>query len=261
MYRRSVRVSLLVGAFTLSACVSASPPSRIGDYVTKDDKIPPNAVIMMPEQRPIQAGLLVIADKADPGSAPGLPDEALVRFREELKEEFGQGLPFMIAQVIQADGIAPNRSGGELTRFRELGKKYDVEHLALVVVSSVEVEVPKQLDLGGATQGTPGLQRDNYALAEFALVDLKAGQTLMQAVGQGWATLLRPYVPGMSPRYPVVYIRPGDRQRVWPPTWEGSPDTLRVVSFNLAGKALINRLNRVWLDYLETGAAAGPAEK
>jgi hypothetical protein len=260
MHGSSLRVLLLIVAFSFSACASTTAPSRIGDYVTKDEKVPENLVITMPDQRPVQAGFLVIADKTDPGSAPGLPDEALARFREELRQEFGNGLPFTIKQLIQADGITPNRTGGDLTQFMELGKKYDVEYLALVVVSSTEVEYPKDLDLGGATQGTPGLQRDNYALAEFALIDLKTGQTMMQAQGKGWATLFRTYAPLMSSRYPVIYLRPG-QQRYWPPTWEGAPDTLRVVSFNLAGKNLVYRLSRAWLEYLEGETAARPAGK
>ena len=257
----SKRALLLIVAFAFSACASTVAPSRIGDYVTKDEKAPTNSVITMPDQRPVQAGLLVIADKTDPGSGPGLPDEALVRFREELRQELGHGLPFTIKHLIQADGITPNRTGGDLTQLRELGKKHDVEYLALVVVSSTEQENPRDLDLGGATQGEPGLQRDNWALAEFALVDLKTGQAMMQAQGQGWATLFRTYVPAMSSRYPVVYVRPGRQHVVWPPTWEGSPNTLRVVSFNLAGKDLVYKLSHVWLEYLEGEVAARPADK
>lgn len=261
MHGSSKSALLLIGAFALSACASTVPPSRIGDYLSHDSKVPTNSVITMPDQRPVQAGLLVIADKADPGSGPGLPDEALARFHDELRQELGHDLPFAIKQVIQAEGMTPNRAGGDLTQFRELGRKHDVEYLVLVVVSSTEVEYPCNLDLGGATQGTPGLQRDSWALAEFALVDLKTGQTMMQAQGQGWATLLRTYGPLMSSRYPVVYVRPGSQRVVWPPTWEGSPNTLRVVSFDLAGKDLVYRLNRVWLEYLAGEAAARPARK
>ena len=89
----------------------------------QDEKAPANSVIAMPDQRPVQAGLLVIADKADPGSAPGLPDEALTRFREDLKQELGHGLPFSVKDLIQAEGISPNRTGGDLTQFRELGRR------------------------------------------------------------------------------------------------------------------------------------------
>ncbi len=261
MHGSSMRALCLILAFSFSACASTAAPSRIGDYVTKDEKVPANSVITMPDQRPVQAGLLVIADKADPGSAPGLPDEALARFREDLRQELGHGLPFSIKDLIQAEGISPNRTGGDLTEFRELGKKNDVAYLVLVVVSSTEVEFPRDLDLGGATQGTPGLQRDNWALAELALIDLKTGQTMMQAQGNGWATLLRTYAPLMSSRYPVIYIQPGTQRVYWPPTWEGAPDTLRVVTYNLAGKNLVYKISRVWLEYLEGEAAAKRVEK
>jgi hypothetical protein len=261
MHGSSLKAVLLIVAFSFSACASTAAPSRIGDYVSKDKKVPANSVIAMPDQRPVQAGLLVIADKADPGSAPGLPDEALARFREDLRQEFGHGLPFSIKDLIQAEGISPNRTGGDLTQFRELGKKHDVEYLALVVVSSTEVEYPMDLDLGGATQGTPGLARDNWALAELALVDLKTGQTMMQAEGRGWATLLRTYAPLKSSRFPVVYVQPSSQRVYWPPTWEGAPDTLRVVTYNLAGKNLVYKISRVWLEYLEGEAAARRVEK
>ena len=261
MHGSSMRALLLIIACSLSACASTVPPSRIGDYVTKDEKAPTNSVIAMPDQRPVQAGLLVIADKTDPGSGPVIPDEAMARFREDLKQELGHGLPFTVEQLIQAESVSPNRTGGDLTEFRELGKKHDVEYLALVVVSSTEVEYPTDLNLGGATQGTPGLARDNWALAEFALVDLKTGRTMMQAEGRGWATLLRTYAPLMSSRYPVIYIQPDSQRVYWPPTWEGAPNTLRVVTFNLAGKNLVNKISRVWLEYLEGEAAARRAEK
>jgi hypothetical protein len=256
MHGSSLRALLLIVAFSFSACASTAAPSRIGDYLSKDEKVPADSVITMPDERPVPAGFLVIADKTDPGSAPGLPDEALARFREELRQEFGHGLPFTIKQLIQADGITPNRTGGDLTQLMELGKKHDVEYLAFVVVSSTEVEFPRDLDLGGATQGTPGLQRDSWALAELALIDLKTGQTMMQAQGNGWATLLRTYAPLMSSRYPVIHIQPGSQRVYWPPTWEGAPDTLRVVTYNLAGKNLVYKISRVWLEYLEGEAAA-----
>jgi hypothetical protein len=257
----AVGIVVLFSLAVFVGCASTVPPSRIGDYVTKDAKVPTNSVIAMPDQRPVQAGLLVIADKTHPRSAPVLPDEAMAHFREELRQELDHGLPFTVKDLIQPDGITPSRTGGDLTQFRELGKKHDVEYLALVVVSSTEVEYPTDLNLGGATEGTPGLARDNWALAEFALVDLKTGRTMMQAEGRGWATLLRTYAPLMSSRYPVVYIEPNSQRVYWPPTWEGAPDTLRVASYNLAGKNLVNKISRVWFEYLEGEAAARRSEK
>ena len=42
----------------------------------------------------------------------------------------------------------------------------------------------------------------------------------------------------------------------WPPTYEGAPNTLRVVSFNQAAKRLTMRLQNSWLGQLEADAAA-----
>jgi hypothetical protein len=83
----------------------------------------------------------------------------------------------------------------------------------------------------------------------------------MQVQGNGWATLFRTYAPLMSSRYPVIRIQPGSQRVYWPPTWEGGPDTLRVVTYNLAGKNLVYKISRVWLEYLEGEAAAKRGEK
>ncbi|OQW63263.1 MAG: hypothetical protein BVN29_16220, partial [Nitrospira sp. ST-bin5] len=85
----------------------------------------------------------------------------------------------------------------------------------------------------------------------------KSGKAVMQAEGRGWATLDRPTAPGINQWYPVVYLRPQDpERRIWPPTYEGAPNTLRVVSFEQAEKRLALKLQDSWLGQLEADAAA-----
>jgi len=238
----------------LAACASATPPSRLGDYVSSDHRANDEAFSRI-EQRPLKAGLLLVSDTAEPGAGPNLPDEAQVRLSETLKQDIARAIPVTITQVLPADQIRP-QPNGDWTEFEELGRLHGLEYLVVVVLSSTEQEYPVTLFLGWTTHAQPGFRRDNWSLLEFALLDLKNNVTLMQAEGRGWATLDRPSAPGISQWYPVIYLRPQDpERRIWPPTYEGAPNTLRVVSFDQAEKRLALKLQNSWVGQLEADVA------
>lgn len=253
--RRIVDVSnFLLVVVLLAACASATPPSRLGDYLSSDHRANDEAFSRI-EQRPLKAGLLLVSDTAEPGAAPNLPDEALVRLSETLKQDIARAIPVTITQVLPADQIRP-QPNGDWTQFAELGRLHGLEYLVVVVLSSTEQEYPVTLFLGWTTHAQPGFRRDNWSLLEFALLDLKNNVTLMQAEGRGSATLDRPSAPGISQWYPVIYLRPQDpERRIWPPTYEGAPNTLRVVSFDQAEKRLALKLQNSWVGQLEADAA------
>ena len=253
--RRIVDVSnFLLVVVLLAACASATPPSRLGDYLSSDHRANDEAFSRI-EQRPLKAGLLLVSDTAEPGAAPNLPDEALVRLSETLKQDIARAIPVTITQVLPADQIRP-QPNGDWTQFAELGRLHGLEYLVVVVLSSTEQEYPVTLFLGWTTHAQPGFRRDNWSLLEFALLDLKNNVTLMQAEGRGLATLDRPSAPGISQWYPVIYLRPQDpERRIWPPTYEGAPNTLRVVSFDQAEKRLALKLQNSWVGQLEADAA------
>jgi hypothetical protein len=247
-------VGLVAGIMVLAACASTLPPARIGNYLSSDNRAVVEPLTKLDNQ-PLRAGLVLIPDKSDPGAAPGLPDEALIRLGEELKQEIDRTLPVTITEVLSAEHIRP-QPNGDWVQFAELGRTHKLDYLVVVVVSSTEQEYPMTLFLGWTTHAQPGYRRDNYSLLEFALLDLKNHQTLMQAEARGWATLDRPSAPGINQWYPVVYLRPQDPERhFWPPTYEGAPNTLRVVSFNQAAKRLTLKLQNSWLGQLEADAA------
>ena len=247
-------ISLMLSTVFLVSCASAIPPARIGDYISSEHQAGDGAFARV-DQRPLQAGLVVVSDMTEPGAAPNLPEEALARLRESLQRDLDRAIPVAITEMIPADQIRP-QPHGDWAQFAELGQQRRLDYLVVVVVSSTEQEYPVTLFLGWTTHAQPGFRRDNWSLLEFALLDLKHNQTLMQAEGRGWPTLDRPSAPGINQWYPAVYLRPQDQRRIWPPTYEGAPNTLRVVSFEQAAKRLVLKLQNSWLRVLESEATA-----
>lgn len=245
---------LLSTSLLFWACASSIPPSRMVDYVPVDQDSKAESLLKV-DQKPLQAGLVLVSDTSAPEAAPNMPDEALAKLGEELKQEIGRVLPVTIKEVISAEGIRP--SDGNRVQFADLAKRHGLDYLAVVVVSSTEQEYPVSLFLGWTTHMQPGYRRDNWSLLEFVLLDVNGGKVMMREEGRGWATLDRPTAPGIDQWYPVVYLRPQDPdRRFWPPTYEGAPNTLRVVSFNQAAKRLTLKLQNSWLGQLDADAAA-----
>jgi hypothetical protein len=243
----------LLAAVVFTACASNVPPSRLGDYVSSERRIDDESLAKI-EQRPLKAGLVIVSDTADAGAAPNLPDEALLRLSETLKQDISGALPVTITEILPAEQIRP-KPNGDWSQFAELGRQRGLEYLAVVVLSSTEQEYPMTVFLGWTTHSQPGLRRDNWSLLEFALLDLKNNVSLMQAEGRGWATLDRPMAPGVNQWYPVVWLRPQDPNRpIWPPTYEGAPNTLRVVSFDQAEKRLALKLQNSYTGQLQAMA-------
>ena len=238
-------LGLVAGLLGLTACASTVPPNRLAAYMGEQAVAESSSATALPEQRPIRAGLVLIPDTTAPDAAPALPDEALHRLGEELKQQVTQFLPIAIDKIISADGLQP---GGDPTPFRELGMTHGLDYLVVAVASSTEQEYPITVFLGWTSHAQPGLRRDNWSLLEVALVDVKSGQTLVRAEGRGWATLDRPSAPGINQWYPVVWRRPQDPNwRWWPPTYEGAPNTLRVIAMNEALKRVVPNFQDAWI--------------
>lgn len=246
-------ISGLLVAVLVTACASAVPPSRLGDYVSAERQVSEEALTQI-EQRPLKAGLVLVSDTAEAGAAPNLPDEAFVRLGETLKQDISRAIPVTITEVLPAENIRP-QPNGDWAQFADLGRQRGLDYLVVVVLSSTEQEYPVTLFLGWTTHAQPGLRRDNWSLLEFALLDLKNNVPLLKAEGRGWATLDWPTAPGINQWYPVVYLRPQDpERRIWPPTYEGAPNTLRVVSFDQAEKRLALKLQNSYIGQLQAMA-------
>ncbi|MDF0643337.1 MAG: hypothetical protein P0111_04870 [Nitrospira sp.] len=244
----------VLGAALLASCASSVPPSRIGDYLSSDLKVD-EGVFGRLKPRPVPAGMLLVSDTAHAGAAPTLPDEAVLRLGESLKQEVGRAIPVSVKEMIPPESI-PLQPNGDWTQFAELAKKRGLDYLVLVVLSSMEQEYPVTLFLGWTTYAQPGFRRDNWSLLEIALLDVKNNRVLIQAEGRGWATLDSPTAPGINQWYPVIYLRTQDpERRIWPPTYEEAPNTLRVVSFDQASKRMTLNLQKAWIASLEAAGA------
>lgn len=140
----------------------------------------------------------------------------------------------------------------------ELAQSHDVDYLVAVVASAMEQEYPQTLFLGWHSHSQPGLRWDNWSLLEAALIDVKTGAVLLRGEGRSMATLDRPMAPGINQWYPVIWFRPAgpDGRPWWLLTYEGAPNTLRVVPMNDAAKRLTLDRQRTWLEFRRQEFAA-----
>lgn len=243
LHRVWLVTSCLLLFLQVVACVSTTPPRRLPDYLGQESLKEMAGAPLPPV--PIHAGLAVITDASAPGAAPPLPDGALIRLAETLRQQLSEMTPIVIDRILPAEGI---RADGDPDEFREFGKRHGVDYLVLVVASSTEQEYPMTLFLGWVTHAQPGWRRDNWSLLEVALIDAKTGQALLRAEGRGFATLDRPSAPGINQWYPVIWLRPQDpARRYWPPSYAAAPTTLRVVAMNEAAKRVVLKLQDAWI--------------
>lgn len=224
------------------SCASSTPPRRLADYLGPQAKV--TSAPLPP--RPIHAGLVVISDTTRPNEAP-LPDEAYARLADRLQQQLSEMTLVVIDTIIPAQGIQP---GGDFAQLRELAQRHGIEYLVVVVASATEQEYPKTVFLGWVTHAQPGWRRDNWSLLEIALVDVQTGQTFMRAEAVGFATLDRPAAPGINQWYPVIRLRPGDR-RYYPPSYEGAPNSLRVIAMQEAAKRVVLKFQEAWIEKRE----------
>ncbi len=256
MSRTHMSLGLLVWVMLLG-CAAPTPPSRLSQYV-RPVALAESASRELPASRPVRAVLVVVADKSAQDAAPALPEEAQERLAHTLGERINQGFPIVIEHVVN---LGEALIGTTPPNWIEVAKQQSVDYVLVVVLSNTEQEYPVSLFLGWTTHRQPGFRRDNWSLAEAALVDGRTGGQLLHAEGRAMATLDSPTAPGISQWYPVVYLRPQDpERRIWPPTYEGAPLTLRVVSMEQAAKRLAGNLQRAWVEQrdLELASMARP---
>ena len=248
-------VVFLMGAL-LMGCASTTPPSRLGQYVPLGAPAD-SRDLRLPSTRPVRAALIVLADKSADDAAPGIPEQAQDRITQMIREQINQGFPIVVERAINLGEV----SAGTAPSWTEIARQHGVDYLVIVVLSSTEQQYPVSLFLGWTTHNQPGFRRDNWSLAEAALVDVSTGHPLLRAEGRGMATLDSPLAPGINQWYPVIYLRPQDpERRLWPPSFDGAPLTLRVVSMEQAVRRLAGNLQRAWVIQRDLDMAAASAQ-
>jgi hypothetical protein len=243
--RRGIGLAIvLTWSLGVFGCASTHPPGRMDQYLGAPAS--DSSAVLLPDERPVRASLLVVNDGSGPESAPALPDEVRERVAAQLKEEINRGFPIVIDNVLPAPMSV---TAGGMTDLITFGKRQGLRYLLVAILSSEEQEYPISVFLGWTTHRQPGFRRDNWSLAEAALLDIESGQVLLRADGRAWATLDSPTAPGINQWYPVIYLRPQDpERRIWPPTYEGAPMTLRLVSMTQAAKRLALNMQQAWID-------------
>lgn len=245
--RVSLTVIVLAVVAVQAGCATTTAPSRLQAYIGAFPT--PGVDALMPlSSKTGRTGLLVIADQTADEAAPALPDAALIRLRDHLKDRLAQSLPLTVQTLLPPEGLQPQ---GDVRPWLELGKAHDMEYVLFVVASAAEQEYPQTVFLGWHSHSQPGLRRDNWSLLEAALIDVRTGAVLLREEGRSMATLDRPMAPGISQWYPVIWLRPAgpDGRPWWPPTYEGAPDTLRVVTMNDAANRMVLELQRAWVEF------------
>lgn len=239
------RLLLLSFCLLLTACVAPSPAGRLGQYVPETGQGPAGDQ-RLPLERPLHVSLVLVPDSGGPDAAPSLPDDAIRKVGEDLRAAVSRGYPLIIDRVVHGTEIPPEIFQGH--RWVDLAARLGTSYVLLAVLTSTEQEYPASLFLGWTTHRQPGFRRDNWSLAEAALIDGATGRVLLHAEGRGWATLDSPTAPGISQWYPVIYLRPQDpERRIWPPTYEGAPVTLRLVAMEQAVLRLATGLQQAWI--------------
>ena len=184
----------------------------MGAYLGQDEKPDKLAVTerSVAPAGPVQAGLLVINDTKDPGTAPPYSPGLLSYMTDQVQKKVESSVPISVTTVLNTTDVAPN---GDLQHIVGLAKAQAVDYMVFAIFSSSEVEFPTYLAFGAATpasevgsgeDGMPGFRAENYALVEIALLDVQTGKVLVHSDGRAWAYLLRLNVATESNNYPVV---------------------------------------------------------
>ena len=240
-------VTVLCQMLLLAGC-SQTPVARMDHYLGISSLgTAAGTPVLSDRAGPFDAGLLVINDCSAPDSAPALSDKARAFLTDQVKRLIEPLLPIRIATVLS---LSEPSVPADVQTGRRLAQEQAVPYLLLALFSSAESEVPASLGLdgspeqGGGRPNLPGLEANNYALAELALVDVATGQLVARAEGRAWSQLLRLYVPIKSNAYPVIH-RSLRNAPIYPPEDEAK-DVLRGIAGDEALEQAVMHLQEFW---------------
>ena len=197
----------------------------------------------------VQAGLVVFNDTTASDSAPKLSEASLTSLTEHVRQQLMHDVPLEVVNIVHTPN--PGASPPEFTSVLQWARDQHVDYLVMVILSSSEIEVPERLPWRGSTLGAIarglllGYRAENLALAELALIDVRAGHVLARVEGNAWASLERLDVPLESNVYPVVRRNLED-PAIYPEKEEDAHDVMRAVAGGDAVNQAVMRLQEAW---------------
>ena len=187
MTRKIILLGFLpLAVFLIAGCQAQVPrlPAYIGQVEGLHD--PQNS---HPKSLPSainQVGVLLLTDSSFPNAAPSLSSDMLAilenRLVKKMDEYFG-------LQVVPLHSQMPVQPTGEVTPFTRLATDQKLDFMLLAVLSSTEEESHVELGEERMMTRMPGVQIDNEALAELALLDADSGAVVLHAIGNGSSSM------------------------------------------------------------------------
>ena len=184
---RCLNSAILLGFSVFMGCTTDSP-GRMKAYLGPVPGAATDAARTSPAERlqlppgGLKVGLLVVNDTTNPDSAPPLSQSRRILMVDLVREFLEQDLPIQVVEVLPISDLPTGKSHINVI---ELGQKYGVDHVVLVIHSSEDNETPTHIGQGFMMTEMPGLEVVNYALVEMALLDAKTGRLILQAQGKG----------------------------------------------------------------------------
>ncbi len=225
--RRLAHVWLLLVLIVPVGC-AALPSSRLEAYLGQQFSKEPQAGSerIGGGASPLVAGLLMVNDTTDPGSAPALSDQGRAFLVRRVKETVERATSIKISQ---SDSSASPFPEDLPKRIVSVAQAQGVDYLLVIFMSGAESEVPTRLSLGGPeATAVPGIEIQHHALTELALLDVKQGVLLVRATGRAWAVLEELAPSTQSHQYPV--IRRSNGMARFLPGVAAARDLVRVVA-------------------------------
>lgn len=224
----------VAGLLGEAACAPTVPSSHLPEYLSDPSDVAGAALPVLPPSGRMPTGLVLIAPSQESADSSAVAEAARSDAANRLAQELTRTTPFSIVKLFDLPVGARETSREKLAEF---GRAQGLNHLLVVVASSEEQEYPITIFLGWVSHRQPGWRRDHWTLLEAGLLDTETGRTVLTAEGRGWASLDRPAAPGINQWYPVIYLRPQDpERRIFPPSYDEAPATLRQVGLREAAK-------------------------
>ncbi len=133
-----------------------------------------------------KVGVILITDSSFPNAAPSLSPAMLEILENRLVKKMDD---YFALEVKALRFDQPLQPTGDVTSMTHLAKSHNLDFMLLAILSSTEIE--SHIEIGEETMMTrmSGVEIDNTALAEIALLNGDSGKIALHAVGEGSSSM------------------------------------------------------------------------